>query len=367
MLQAGIVGLPNVGKSTLFNAVTRTRKAAAANYPFCTIEPNVGVVRVPDDRLTPLAEITRNDTIIPAAIELKDIAGLVKGAHQGEGLGNRFLAHIRECDALIQVVRCFEDDDIVHPMGSIDPIRDIEIINTELILADIASLERKRDKLIKLLRGNDEVARAEVELIDRLLPHLDEGKPASALTNADDTALNSLFLLSAKPTLFAANVAEEDLIDMDANPYLGQVERHAAQHLNCQCIGLSANLESELADLSKEEAKEFLAVLGVENSGVSELIGAVYRLLGLVTFFTNNEKEVRAWSVPKNTKAPRAAGVIHTDFERGFIKAEVVSFHDLLASGAIAAAREAGAYRLEGKDYIIKDGDVALFRFNLAK
>ena len=366
MLQAGIVGLPNVGKSTLFNAVTQTRKAAAANYPFCTIEPNVGVVRVPDDRLQPLAEITRNEIAIPAAIEFKDIAGLVKGANRGEGLGNRFLAHIRECHALIQVVRCFEDDDIVHPMGSIDPIRDIEIINTELILADIASLERKRDKLIKLLRGNDKVARAGVELIDRLLPHLDEGKPAISMPNPeeDKAALNSLFLLSSKPTLFAANVAEEDLVDLDANPYLREVERHTARHLGSKCIGLSARLESELADLSREEAKEFLAVLGVENSGVSELIRTVYRLLGLVTFFTNNEKEVRAWTIPQNTKARRAAGVIHTDFERGFIKAEVVSFRDLLAAGSALAAREAGAYRLEGKDYLVRDGDVVLFKFH---
>lgn len=366
MLQAGIVGLPNVGKSTLFNAVTRTRKAAAANYPFCTIEPNIGVVKVPDDRLEPLAEITKNDIVIPAAIEFKDIAGLVKGANKGEGLGNRFLAQIRECHALIQVVRCFEDEDIVHPMGSVDPIRDIEIINAELILADMASLERKRDKFVKLSRGNDKVARIGVELIDRLLPHLNEGKPANTwpTTEEEKAMVTSFFLLSSKPTLFAANVAEEDLVDLEKNPYLKRVERYAARHLGSECMGLSARLESDLADLSKEEAEEFMAVLGVENSGVSELIRAVYSLLGLVTFFTNNEEQVRAWTIPQNTKAPRAAGLIHTDFERGFIKAEVVSCHDLLSAGSIQAAREAGAYRLEGKDYVIGDGDVVLFRFN---
>lgn len=368
MLQAGIVGFPNVGKSTLFNAVTKTRKAAAANYPFCTIDPNVGVVQVPDERLQPLAEITRNETVIPAAIEFKDIAGLVEGAHKGEGLGNRFLAQIRECDALIQVVRCFEDDDIVHPMGSVDPIRDIEIINAELILADIASLERKREKLIKLSRSNDKVARAGVELIDRLMPHLNDGKPANTFpaTDEEESVLNSFFLLSSKPTLFAANVAEEDLVDLEMNPYLKRVEQYAARHLDSECVGLSARLESELADLSEEEAKEFLAVLGVENSGVSELIRAVYRLLGLVTFFTKNEEQVRAWTVPQNTKAPSAAGVIHTDFERGFIKAEVISCHDLLAAGSDLAARGAGAYRLEGKAYTIRDGDVVLFKFNPA-
>ena len=367
MLQAGIVGLPNVGKSTLFNAVTQTRKAAAANYPFCTIDPNVGVVQVPDERLQHLAEITRNDTVIPAAIEFKDIAGLVEGAHKGEGLGNRFLAQIRECDALIHVVRCFEDD-IVNPMGSVDPIRDIEIINAELILADIASLERRREKLIKLSRSNDKVARAGVELIDRLMPHLNDGKPANTFpaTDEEEAVLNSFFLLSSKPTLFAANVAEEDLVDLATNPYLKRVEQYAARHLDSECVGLSARLESELADLSEEEAKEFLAVLGVENSGVSELIRAVYRLLGLVTFFTKNEEQVRAWTVPQNTKAPRAAGVIHTDFERGFIKAEVVSCHDLFAAGSDLAARGAGAYRLEGKSYTIRDGDVVLFKFNPA-
>ncbi|MBC9889507.1 MAG: redox-regulated ATPase YchF [Opitutae bacterium] len=366
MLQTGIVGLPNVGKSTLFNAVTKTRKAAAANYPFCTIEPNVGVVKVPDDRLKPLAEITQNDIVIPAAIEFKDIAGLVKGANKGEGLGTRFLAQIRECHALIQVVRCFEDDDIVHPMGSVDPIRDIEIINAELILADIASLERKRDKFIKLSRGNDKVARAGVELIDKLLPHLNEGKPANTwpVTHEEEAILHSFFLLSSKPTLFAANVAEEDLVDLEENPNLGHVEQYAERHLDSECMGLSARLESELGDLSGEEAKEFMAILGVENSGVSELIRTVYRLLGLVTFFTHNEEEVRAWTIPQNTKAPRAAGLIHTDFERGFIKAEVVSCHDLFAAGSGLAAREAGAYRLEGKDYAIRDGDVVLFRFN---
>ena len=366
MLQAGIVGLPNVGKSTLFNAVTRTRKAESANYPFCTIEPNVGVVQVPDDRLEPLAKIAKTSVIIPAAIEFKDIAGLVKGASEGEGLGNQFLANIRECDAIIQVVRCFDDDDIIHNMGSVDPIRDIEVINSELILADMASLERKQHKSTKMARGGDKEAAAEVELIERLLPHLNEGKPANTLQMSDDerAILNNFFLLSSKPTLFAANVAEDDLLDPDTNPYLAQVKQYAAEHLDAECVSISARLESELVDLSEEEAAEFLADFGVSDSGVSGLIKSAYSLLGLMTYFTEGEKQVKAWTIQENTKAPQAAAAIHTDFEKGFIKAEVVSYQDLVAAGSTQAAREAGRYRLEGKDYIFKDGDVALFRFN---
>ena len=366
MLQAGIVGLPNVGKSTLFNAVTRTRKAESANYPFCTIEPNVGVVQVPDERLEPLAKIAKTEVIIPAAIEFKDIAGLVKGASEGEGLGNQFLANIRECDAIIQVVRCFDDEDIIHNMGSVDPIRDIEVINSELILADMASLERKQQKAIKLTRGGDKEAAAEVALIERLLPHLNEGKPALTLDMSDDEkkVLKNFFLLSSKPTLYAANVAEDDLLDPDANPYVAQVKQYAEEHHASECICISARLESELVDLSENEAKEFLADFGVEDSGVSGLIRGAYHLLGLMTFFTEGEKQVKAWTIEHNTKAPQAAGAIHTDFEKGFIKAEVVSYEDLVTAGSRQAAREAGRYRLEGKDYIFKDGDVALFRFN---
>jgi ribosome-binding ATPase len=364
MLQAGIVGLPNVGKSTLFNAVTRTRKAESANYPFCTIEPNVGVVQVPDERLEVLSKIANTHVIIPAAIEFKDIAGLVKGASEGEGLGNQFMANIRECDAIIQVVRCFDDDDIIHTMGAVDPIRDIEIINAELILADISSVEKKLHKSTKMARGGDKEAQAEVELIEKLMPHLNDGKPALTLSmNEDEKAiLSKFFLLSSKPTLFAANVAEDDLLDPDANPYVQKVKTYAAEHHGAECVSISARLESELIDLSEEEAKEFLSDFGVTDSGVSNLIRSAYNLLGLITYFTAGEKEARAWTITHNTKAPQAAAAIHTDFEKGFIKAEVVSYEDLVAAGSTQAAREAGRYRLEGKDYIFKDGDVTIFR-----
>ena len=366
MLQTGIVGLPNVGKSTLFNAVTRTRKAESANYPFCTIEPNVGVVQVPDARLEVLSKIANTDVIIPAAIEFKDIAGLVKGASEGEGLGNQFLANIRECDAIIQVVRCFDDDDIIHTMGGVDPIRDIEIINAELILADMASVEKKHHKSQKMARGGDKEAKAEVDLIEKLIPHLNDGKPALTLpmTDEEKAVLKQLFLLSSKPTLFAANVAEDDLLDPEANPYVSQVKQYAADHHGAECVSISARLESELIDLSEEEGKEFLSDFGVTDSGVSSLIRAAYDLLGLMTYFTAGVQEVRAWTITHNTKAPQAAAAIHTDFEKGFIKAEVVSYEDLVAAGSTQAAREAGRYRLEGKDYIFKDGDVTLFRFN---
>lgn len=366
MLQAGIVGLPNVGKSTLFNAVTRTRKAESANYPFCTIEPNVGVVQVPDERLEVLSKIANTRVIIPAAVEFKDIAGLVKGASEGEGLGNQFLANIRECDAIIQVVRCFDDDDIIHTMGGVDPIRDIEIINAELILADIASAEKKLHKSTKMARGGDKEAQAEVVLIEKLLPHLNDGKSALTLPMNDDekVILKQFFLLSSKPTLFAANVAEDDLLDPDANPYVQKVKAYAAEHHGAECVAISARLESELIDLSEEEGKEFLSDFGVTDSGVSNLIRSAYSLLGLITYFTAGEKEARAWTIAHNTKAPQAAAAIHTDFEKGFIKAEVVSYTDLVAAGSTQAAREAGRYRLEGKDYVFKDGDVTVFRFN---
>jgi len=366
MLRAGIVGLPNVGKSTLFNAVTRTRKAESANYPFCTIDPNVGGVTVPDDRLAVLKEIAGTSVVIPAAIEFVDIAGLVEGASKGEGLGNKFLANIREVDAIVHVVRCFENDDIIHNMGSVDPIRDIEIINTELVLSDMESLERQRDKAVKKARGNDKDAQAVVELIEKLLPHLNEGMPAKTCELSDDETelMKSLCLLSSKPVIYAANVSEDDLADPSSNDYVGSVSDYAKDSHDANSVVISAQIESELIDLSNEEAKEFLADLGVEDSGISLLIRATYSLLGLATYFTAGEKEVRAWTIIQGMLAPQAAGVIHTDFESGFIKAEIVAYDDLVANGSVSKAREAGKYRLEGKEYEFKDGDVAVFRFN---
>jgi len=366
MLQAGIVGLPNVGKSTLFNALTRSRKAEAQNYPFCTIDPNVGVVAVPDDRLEPLARIAKTGTIIPAAVEMVDIAGLVAGASKGEGLGNQFLANIREVDAIVQVVRCFEDEDIIHHMGSVDPVRDAEIINTELILADLQSLERQLDKFQKKARGQDKEAQKAVDLIERLLPHLDEGRPAVTLEvePEEQGILSGLGLLSAKPVLYACNVAEEELAHPEKNPFVQAVREHADRNHAAETCVISARMEEELVDLEGEEAKEYMEALGVGDSGVSQLIRKVYELLGLASFLTAGEMEVRAWTFTKGMKAPECAGVIHTDFEKGFIKAEVVSYVDLLAAGSVQAAREAGRYRLEGRDYLMKDGDVVLFRFS---
>lgn len=365
MLQAGIVGLPNVGKSTLFNALTRTRKAEAANYPFCTIDPNVGVVQVPDDRLAPLAKIAKTSTIIPAAIEFVDIAGLVAGASKGEGLGNKFLANIREVDAVVQVVRCFADPDVIHSMGSVDPIRDIEIIATELVLADLESAEAQKEKLVKKARSQDKEAIAGVELLEKLLPHLGEGRPANTLKLDEDerVRMKQFHLLSAKPVLFACNVQEDDLADPAKNEFVQKVAQYVKEHHDAEYCVISAKIEAELIDLSPEEAKEFLADYGVQDSGVSQLIQATYQLLGLASFFTAGEKEVRAWTFTEGMKAPQCAGVIHTDFEHGFIKAEVVAYDDLVAAGSVAAARDAGKYRLEGKEYEFKDGDVALFRF----
>ena len=366
MLQAGIVGLPNVGKSTLFNALTRTRKAESANYPFCTIDPNVGVVQVPDNRLEPLRELAKTDKVIPAAIEFVDIAGLVAGASKGEGLGNKFLANIREVDAIVHVVRCFEDDDIIHNMGSIDPLRDIEVINTELILADISSLESQREKLVKKARGGDKEATESLNLIERLLPHLNETKPAITLELSKDEhwVLKRLCLLSAKPVLYACNVAESELAGSAKNPYVAKVEAFAKNHHNAGICIISAAVEAELIDFDTTEAAEYLESLGVSDSGVSLLIRATYDLLGLASYFTAGEQEVRAWTFRKGMKAPQCAGVIHTDFESGFIKAEVVTYEDLIEAGSVARAREAGKYRLEGKEYLFQDGDVALFRFN---
>lgn len=371
MLKAGIVGLPNVGKSTLFNALTRTRKAQAANFPFCTIEPNVGIVTVPDERLGKLAAISKSERILPAAIEFVDIAGLVRGASEGEGLGNQFLSHIREVDAIVQVVRCFEDEDIHHVSGTVDPVRDIEVINTELILADLASINKRRDRLQKGARIGDKLAKTELALVDKLVPHLDAGKPAQTLElSADEkVTLHSLFLLSAKPSLFACNVREDDLANLDGDSVAAQhvkaVREYAASHFGCEAVVISAQIEAELAELPPEEAKEFLAGLGVDDSGVGLLIRAAYHLLGLRTYLTTGPKETRAWTIRAGDKAPAAAGVIHSDFERGFIASETVAFDDLVTLGSLAKAREAGRLRIEGKEYVVQDGDVIEFRFNV--
>lgn len=366
MLQAGIVGLPNVGKSTLFNALTRSRKAEAANYPFCTIEPNVGIVEVPDDRIEPLRKIAKTNVTVPAAIEFVDIAGLVAGASKGEGLGNKFLANIREVDAIVHVVRCFDNDDIIHNMGSVDPVRDIEVINTELILADLQSCEAQLERNVKKARGQDKEAIANVALLERLIPHLNEGKPASALPVSDDerSRMKLFSLLSLKPVLYACNVDETTLAEPDGNAYVQAVKKHAAENRDTRVCVICAQVEAELCDLSPEEGAEFLKELGVEDSGVSQLIRLSYDLLGLASYFTAGEKEVKAWTFKKGMTAPQCAGIIHTDFEKGFIKADVISCEDLIAAGSFAAAREAGKYRLEGKDYIFRDGDVAVFRFN---
>jgi GTP-binding protein YchF len=367
MLKAGIVGLPNVGKSTLFNAVTRTRKAEAANYPFCTIDPNVGVVTVPDARLEPLAQIAKTPTIIPAPIEFVDIAGLVKGASQGEGLGNKFLSHIREVDAIVQVVRCFEDSDVHHVAGAIDPVRDIETIVTELVLTDLEAVKKRREKISKDAKRGDKQAIAEEAVLSRLEPHLDAGKPAITLPFAPEekAVTRQFFLLTDKPTILAANVEETDLATAGKNLFVQRVGDYARTHIGCETVVISAQIESDLIDLSAEEARQFLKELGVTESGMGQLIRSTYHLLGLRTFFTASEKEVRAWTIHAGDTAPQAAGVIHSDFQRGFIKAETVAYDDLIQCGSIAAAREKGLYRMEGKDYAVQDGDVILFKFNV--
>jgi ribosome-binding ATPase YchF (GTP1/OBG family) len=390
MLSAGIVGLPNVGKSTLFNAVTRTHKAPAENYPFCTIDPNVGIVTVPDRRLEKIAQISHSKKIVPTAIEFVDIAGLVKGASAGEGLGNQFLHHIREVDAIVQVVRCFEDSNVHHVSATIDPIRDIEIINTELVLADLASLQKKHDRLQKEVRAGDKTAKNENAIVEKLLPHLDAGKPVitASLTPEEKAAARNLFLLTSKPTIFACNVAESDLAPVAAGVGHGEcgtersdagvsapgysvtsrvkaVEDYARHHFATEAIVISAQLESELVDLSEQEALDYLRGLGVEDTGVHALIRSVYHLLGLRTFLTTGEKESRAWTIHAGDKAATAAGTIHSDFERGFIAAETISYDDLVAAGSLAKAREGGKVRLEGKEYVVRDGDVISFRFNV--
>ncbi len=367
MLTAGIVGLPNVGKSTLFNAVTRTRKAEAANYPFCTIDPNVGIVTVPDARLSELQKIAKTNVVIPAAIEFVDIAGLVKGASTGEGLGNKFLTHIREVDAIVQVVRCFEDEDVHHVSGTVDPVRDIEIINTELILADLESVRKRRERLAKDVKRGDKAAAAEEVALAKVEPVLDSGRPALMvdLTPEERALSRALFLLTDKPTIFACNVKEGDLATADTNPYVIKVREYVKAHLACEAVVISAQIESDLVDLEPDEAQAFLKELGVAESGLGSLIRATFHLLGLRTYFTAGEKEVRAWTIHAGDTAPQAAGVIHSDFERGFIKAETVAYTDLVSCGSVAAARDKGLYRMEGKEYVVADGDVLLFKFNV--
>ncbi|HEV7859081.1 MAG TPA: redox-regulated ATPase YchF [Pyrinomonadaceae bacterium] len=366
MLRAGIVGLPNVGKSTLFNALTAQSAALAANYPFATIEPNIGVVPVPDERLEPLARLVKTKNIVPATVEFVDIAGLVRGASKGEGLGNQFLANIRETDTVVQVVRCFESEEIVHVEGSVDPKRDIETIQIELALADLSSVERRRERAQKTAKGGDKTARAEIELLDKIQPALEEGKAARTVSLTDDerALARSFFLLTMKPTIYAANVDEATLGDAEESAHVRSVREIAASE-SAECIVICAQLEAELVELPPDERKDYLEALGVVGSGVDRMIKSAYHLLGLMSFLTAGEKEVRAWTIPQGTRAPQAAGTIHSDIERGFIRAEVVSYEQLMSANSYAAAREQGLLRLEGKDYVMREGDVVHFRFNV--
>ena len=362
-----LAGNPNVGKSTLFNSLTKAG-AESANYPFCTIDPNVGVVTVPDERLNVLGEMYHTKKIIPAAIEFVDIAGLVKGASKGEGLGNQFLANIREVDAIVHVVRCFEDSNIVHVDGSIDPLRDIETINLELIFSDLEILERRISKAVRAAR-NDKTIAKELALMERIKAHLEDGKMAKSFDDINDEDeqqwLESYNLLTYKPVIFAANVAEDDLADDGASNAGVQAVREYAKREDCEVFVVCAEIEQEIAELDDDEKSMFLEELGLKESGLEKLIKASYSLLGLISYLTAGEPEVRAWTIKKGTKAPQAAGKIHSDFERGFIRAEIVSYDDLMACGTYNAAKEKGLVRLEGKDYVVQDGDIILFRFNV--
>lgn len=365
MLRTGIVGLPNVGKSTLFNALTSAKNAQSANYPFCTIEPNVGVVNVPDERLQKLAELCKTEVIIPTAIEFVDIAGLVKGASKGEGLGNQFLHNIREVDAIIQVVRCFDDPNTIHVSGKVDPLDDIEIINTELALADMASVEKQIAKVSKVAKSGDKDAVLLLSVLEKMQKLL-EGASFINLNdhfNEDEIPVaKSLNLMSTKPVIYAANVSEFDL--KEGNDYTKKVGEYAAAH-GAEMVIISARIEEELAELSPEEATEYLRDLGVEDSGINRMIKSVYKLLNLRTFITAGEKEVHAWTIPAGAKAPQAAGVIHTDFEKGFIRAEITPYDEFVKNGSYVACKDKGVTRLEGKDYVVQDGDLVHFRFSV--
>ena len=365
-MELGLVGVPNVGKSTLFNALTNAG-AESANYPFCTIEPNIGIVDVPDERLQVLAKMYNTQKITPASLKFVDIAGLVKGASKGEGLGNQFLASIRECDAIVQVVRCFDDDNIIHVDGKVDPIRDIEVINTELLLSDLESITKQRTKFEKLARSGDKEGASQLKIIDTIIDALNNGKLAKSINFTDDEKkfVKGLFLITDKPVIYACNIAEGDLQkDEDSLQYVKQVKEYAKKE-GSEVLVISAKVEQELTELDPADRQMFLEDLGLAESGLNRIIKLGYKLLGQISYLTAGEKEVRAWTIINGTKAPGAAGKIHSDFEKGFIKAEVVSYDDLVKYGSVANAKDAGKVRMEGKDYIVKDGDVIVFRFNV--